>query len=473
MTTWSEGRVWSIGLAAIGCISALLLAILSALVIAGGEGSLGEFAPISIAVAILGAAGWVAILKRPVVHLSVLLAGFVVLFNSEQGIQASEALFGVYYLGYLFAWFVRHVAFGDVQLVRDRLDLMLMLFLALVTVQAFTAPLYGGDTFLALNQWRCSLILGYYFPIREMVRKSPEALAPLASAFIAAALYLTFRNLYLYLSGLRSAEAIYELVFNRSRAGERIYAVAMVGAIVFAVRQGASPMARLIAFLIAVATGGAIIGGMSRTIWVAIAPAIGVLLLVFNRREWRAVGWFMALTVIGLALAIPLFLGNAFEAVSAGLVLRAGSIATSASADLSLINRFYEWRAAIGAGLKSPLIGRGFGVPYSFFDILYRATDTRPFSHSTYVGLFYRHGIVGLGLFLGVYLTAAWRAFLLTRAETGLRRSFALTSLGSIALLSISVSTEGTLLITDGVYALMYPLAFVGALWWSRPAATA
>lgn len=466
--TWTEGRVRAVGTVAIGGLGSLTLIALGALVVAGATGALPAAAPAAVAGALIAVAAWAVLLRHSAVHLTVLMAGFIVLFNSEPGIQTSEVAFGVYYLTYLFVWVVRRVVFDKARLVRDRLDLLLLAFLGIVTAQAIAAPLYGGDPVLAVNQWRCTLILAFYFPIRETVREDPSVLVPLTSAFLVAASYLAIRNLYLYYTGLQSAEALYQLVFNRSREGERVYAIALIGAVAFAVQPSARPLTRAAAFLIAVLTGGAIIGGMSRTIWVAILPALAIQFVAFNAREWRAVGGFLALTAICTAVAVPLFVGDAFEAVAIGLALRAGSIASSASQDLSLINRFYEWNTAIEAALQSPVLGRGFGVPYSFYDILYRATDHRPFSHSTYIGVFYRHGFVGLGLFLSLYLGAAWRAARLVREEAGFRRTLALTTLSAIALLSISISTEGTLLITDGAYSLMYPLALVGGLWWSR-----
>ena len=466
--TWTEGRVRVVGTVALGGLGGLALVALGALVMGGTTGALPAEAPAAVAGALLAVAAWAVLLRHPAAHLTALMAGFIVLFNSEQGVQVSEVVFGAYYLTYLFAWVVRRVVFGDARLVRDGLDLLLLAFLGIVTAQAVCAPLYGGDPVLAVNQWRCTLILAFYFPIRETVREDPSVLVPLIGAFLAAASYLAIRNLYLYYTGLQSAEALYQLVFNRSREGERVYAIALVGAVAFAVRPNARPLTRAAAFVIAVLTGGAIIGGMSRTIWVAILPALVIQFVAFNAREWRAVGGFLALTAICMVVAVPLFVGDAFEAVATGLTLRAGSIASSASQDLSLINRFYEWKTAIEAALQSPVLGRGFGVPYSFYDILYQATDNRPFSHSTYVGVFYRHGLVGLGLFLSLYLGTAWRAAQLVREETGLRRTLALTMLSAIALLSISVSTEGTLLISDGAYSLMYPLALVGGLWWSR-----
>ena len=465
---WTEARVRRVGTAALAVFGALATALLAALVVGGGTGALPPAAPVVVAVALLALAGWTVLLRYPTAHLVVLLAGFVALFNSDVGIRPSEAAFGLYYLGYLGAWFVRHVVLGDARLVRDGVDLWLVLFLGLVTLQAVTATAYGGDPLLALNQWRTALVLGFYFPIRETVRRDPAAIVPLAGAFLAAALYLTARNLILYYNGLQSAEALYQLVFNRAREGERIYATALLGAVAFAVRSDARSAERVAAFLVALVTAGAVIGGMSRTIWVAILPALAVQLILYDSREWRAVALFIALAGVGLVTLVPLFVGNAFEAVAVGLSYRAESIATSASQDLSLINRFYEWKTAIGAGLQSPVLGRGLGVPYEFYDILAKGTDLRPFSHSTYVGVFYRHGLVGLVLLVGMYLAAAWRAFQMTRTETGVRRTLALTALSAIVLLSISISTEGALLITDGVYSLMYPLAFVGALWGSR-----
>lgn len=470
--TWTEQRVRGVGTGAVAAAGLLGTAGLLALAYGGTTGSLPAAAPLGLGLGVAGLVAWLALVRRPVAHLTALLVCFAVLFNSEEGVQASELAFGAYYLGYLAVWLVGHVALGPGRLLRDGLDLALVAFLALVTAQAVTAPLYGGDPLLAVNQWRCALVLAFYFPIRETVRERPGALVPITAAFVAVALFLTARNLYLYASGLQSAEALYQLVFNRARMGERIYAVALLGAIAFAVRPGATAWTRMMALAVAVATAGAVVGGMSRTIWVAIVPGLVVQALVFNAQEWRAVAIVLGVTAAGLVVAVPLFVGDAFEAVVTGLSFRAGSIATSASQDLSLINRFYEWEAAARAALVSPVLGRGLGVPYRYFDILYQATVWRPFNHSTYVGVFYRHGLAGLALFLGIYSATAWRAFQMTRTETGTRRTLTVAALSAIALLSVSISTEGALLITDGAYGLMYPLAVVGGLWWSREPAT-
>lgn len=465
---WTEERVQKAGTVALAGLGILTTVAIGSLVVGGSTGALPDAAPAGVALALLAVAGWAVLVRYPVAHLVTLLAGFVLLFDSETGIQLSEAVFGVYYMGYLGVWTVRHVTLGDVQMIRDNLDLLLVLFLGLVTVQAVTAKLYGGDPVLAINQWRTTLVLGFYFPIRETVRRDPDAIVPLVGAFVAAAMYLAGRNLFLYYSGLQNAEALYQIVFNRARAGERVYAIALIGAIAYAVRPGARVRERALAFLIAVVTTGAVVGGMSRTIWIAVLPALAVQLFLYDSKEWRSVALFLLLAGASLLTVIPLFAGSAFDAIVMGLSFRAESIGTSMSQDVSLINRFYEWRAAIQAGLQSPILGRGFGVPYEFYDLLVKGTSLRPFSHSTYVGVFYRHGLVGLVLIVSIYLAAVWRSFCMARSETGLRRTIAIASLSAIVLLSISISTEGTLLITDGSYALMYPLALVGALWASR-----
>jgi hypothetical protein len=64
-------------------------------------------------------------------------------------------------------------------------------------------------------------------------------------------------------------------------------------------------------------------------------------------------------------------------------------------------------------------MGYGFGVPFRYYSLIYESTRETTFVHNGYVGLLYRHGLIGTGLLMFAYAGSALSGLRLYRAQVG------------------------------------------------------
>ena len=447
---WGDGLLWSglgLGLAgtfALAWLKPELLPLVPAALLAG------------LALSVL--------IRYPLLHLCVVLGGFVIIFDYDEGIQVEEVLFGLYYLGYVTLWIAYRTIVRGEQLLRHPIDYAVALYILYATLTLVLNPMFGGSLFKGLNEWRAMLVLAFYFPVKDAAR-DPRALRAILLTFVFIALFVAARNFMQYVLALQSVDALWEVIQNRHRTNERLVMMALLGALVFFVYYARRWWAYGLFLALSTIFTASIMAGRSRTVWLAIGLALAVVFVLANRRDrvrlllFGASGFALVL-VGGLILFDDLFL-----LVLTGLFERFASIGTANQSDISMINRFYEWRTVWEYILESPLVGHGFGVPYRFYNVIYHITESKTFVHNTYIGLLYRHGLIGLLLVLAVLGGAFVRGvYLVRRLSDRLDRSTALMALASLAALALTATTESLLLPTDGVFAVMIPIALLAGL---------
>ncbi len=407
---------------------------------------------------------FIALVRRPLLHLCVVLAGFVTIFNYDEGIQVSEILFGLYYLGYVTLWIVYRSVFQGQQLLRQPIDYLVAAYIVYATLTLALNPIFGGSLFKGINEWRAMLVLAFYFPIREAAR-DPRALRAILATFVFIALFVTFRNFMQYFFALQSVEALWEVIQNRHRTNERLVMMALLGSLVFFLYYARTKWMYALLLALSVTFTASIMIGRSRTVWLAIGLALAVVFMLANRRD-RVRLLLFGTTGFALVLGVGLLLfDDLFLLVLSGLGERFASIGTANQSDISMINRFYEWRTTWGHILESPIVGHGFGVPYHFYNLIYSITEHKTYTHNAYLGVLYRHGFIGLLLAFAMLGGSFIRGVFLVRGLSGrLNRSTALTALASMAALALAATTEPLLLPTDGVFAVMVPMALLAGL---------
>src|SRR5690606_27474336 len=145
------------------------------------------------------------------------------------------------------------------------------------------------------------------------------------------------------------------------------------------------------------------------------------------------------------------------------------SIGSASSRDISLINRFYEWQEGLDEAMRSPVIGWGFGHTFPYFHRIYHFTEDKYFIHNTYLGVLYRHGFIGLGVFLFILLGTFFQGFRYIRRPGGaLEHITALACLAALPALGMAATTEGIMIDAEGVFALTFIVALIAGLWQSR-----
>jgi O-antigen ligase len=441
--------------------ASLVLGLGAVLLVAVAAPSALPFAPLLLA----GGTAVGYLLRHPLAHLCVVLAGFALVLDYEEGVQLIELIFGFYYGGYLAGWFAYHVFLRGGRLLHDSTDWAVVLFLGLSTVALLLGPFLGSDPFGAVSHWRAVLVLGFYFPIREACAREPRALSALLLVFLGLAVYVAVRNALRYQEALYLATNVYGVIGNRTRTNERLVMVALLAALAFLLSYAQTWRGRGLLLGLTTLLLPGVIMGQSRTIWLALGLAFGVMFLLLDRAERLR---FVAAALVGgaaLTAAAVLLLDDVLALILAGLSERFASIEGSTTQDLSLVNRFYEWGAALDALGWQFLFGRGLGVPYRFYSLIYKVTEVKYFSHSAYVGVLYRHGAVGLALFLYILAASFVRGVgLIRRRSSRLAHTLALACTVSIPAVAVAAATEDVMVPTDGVFVVMYPLALLAGL---------
>jgi O-antigen ligase len=175
-------------------------------------------------------------------------------------------------------------------------------------------------------------------------------------------------------------------------------------------------------FLPAVLTIGILLFN-SRAAYAAMAGAIAVILLVgvqlqqkhAIRARLNLVFKLTAMLCLVLAIVLQTRTGSTFVERSLEEVTAA---ALDPSQDPTSQFRFMAWAEAITRFSRNPVVGEGYGVPFTF-DIYNE--DPRP--HDTYLTILYKMGIVGISPFLFLLATfffRSWRTLFAnrTRKET-------------------------------------------------------
>src|SRR5438093_933052 len=73
------------------------------------------------------------------------------------------------------------------------------------------------------------------------------------------------------------------------------------------------------------------------------------------------------------------------------------------STDLSLLNRYSEWKSAWLGTLHAPILGNGFGSSFRYYQIISGFHQWSGYSHSSYLYILFKTGFIGGLLFFGAY----------------------------------------------------------------------
>jgi O-antigen ligase len=452
---WRWGRVYlGIGLA---CLLALTLAVT---VVAP---RFAPLVPLGLAGAL--ALGW--LIRRPLLHLCFVMLSLVFVLDLTEGIRVSEVVVTLYYLSYLGGWFTYHLVLRQTRLLTDPVDYAVAAFIGIVTLSLGLTVIYGGSLFVALNEWRRILVVAFYFPLKWMCLHHPKGFRALLITFVVIALILVTRNLLRYYFAFQSAEALWQIMTNRARTNERFIMIGFLGSLIFLFHTNSWHIRAVFAATTIILFSGTI-AGLSRALWVATAFGLFVALILMEGRQRLRVLLLLGGAAASLSLAAMVLFDDAFTFVLQGLVERFATLESAASDDISLINRFYEWRSAWDRIVEAPLFGHGLGVKYPHFNLIWKVTQMKTFVHSTYVALLYRHGLIGVACISFIVLVSFSRAVLLLRTPSGLSYPVALTAVTVFPALAVAALTEDLLLAIEGAFTLAFIAALLTALWVRR-----
>lgn len=417
---------------------------------------------------LIGGLVFAVLSKHEVGLLCAILVAFVLKVGYDEGFQLEEVLFGAVYLSYLGYWFISRLFFYRDNILSSKLDWALFLFLIYATLSLGLTPILGGDTISAISQWVSVSILAFYFPVKEACIRRP-ALALhrpvlLSAGFVA--VYVAMRNFLAYKRGIADAEYLWQIATGRVVMNEHILMMAGLVALVYLLHSRKKWHVVSLGILVTTFSAAVIIG-LSRAVWVSYALGIAVIFLLVERDKKRQLILFGAASLAAVLLAGSLMFENFFTLIVAGLADRLLSLRSAASQDLSLINRFIEMDAAWQYIKQNPIVGHGFGVPIKYYSLVFEATRIDSFIHNGYIGVWYRHGLVGALLLFGFYFGCLWTAVRTVRFPAVGRRErvMATAACACLAAEALVGNSQNPFATSDNTFIVGIMTAFGAAAW--------
>ena len=388
--------------------------------------------------------GAVALLSRyPLVNLGVVLAGFAFAINSDEGLQVSEVLYGLYLYTYLLLWYTGRLLRGERFVLSGTDWAAVLLIVGGGLLGTVTGVLFGADLGAMRGDLTAFFILALYFPAKEACRCTRRGPEIIFVSLIGLGVFLGIQNLVVFRSIIASADLAWEVADARFPATEALIMVSTFGVLflLLAVEgwRSRAVLAGLLLFMLA-----SLVLTKGRTYWVAFAfGTVLSLLFLGGRQRYRLV----LMTTVGSAalLAITLtFFGQLADLIFSGTLNRLATLEGAASQDISLIGRFVEWDALWDYIVQNPILGYGFGSTFQFYNIIEAGTVNRTFTHNGFLGAWFKLGLFGLLVLLALWGGALWDAFQVRQnALLPVRHhSYALVSLISLISLGLAANTS-------------------------------
>ncbi|NNF58366.1 MAG: O-antigen ligase family protein [Rhodothermaceae bacterium] len=358
--------------------------------------------------AILGAG---MLFRHPRLNFILWLGGLALLLSSDEGIQLHEALYGLYFYGYLMYWYGRRVLLYRSRFVRgleDQTALLLIVFGLLGGIAL--GLLFGADPMRLRGETLAFSLLALYFPVKEFVVREKKGPLIVLGLITWIGLYVTVDNALYTQRAFAEATAVWEIADVRIAGRELllVFSALLLLALTSTVRGAKHTLVTM--SLLAIVLAGLILT-KSRAFWVAFLLGAAVLMLLVrgdDRRRLllRSAGGALAFLVVAYIL-----IGPYLYLMVSGILNRFATL-SAATTDISLVNRIEEAKAVAARARLNPVLGYGFGTTYSFFNLTYWLTDTKSYIHNGYIAVWYKLGLWGvvlIGLLWGSVLRQALR----------------------------------------------------------------
>jgi O-antigen ligase len=350
---------------------------------------IGPFIPLLVALAL----GFiVAMIKWPKVWLATFLLSLpIFLTDSGKGLSAQELAMGGLFTLSITVWIVWRIAADPRPLVRNWMDFLVLLFIALSSLNIVVAMMNHVDPVGWLSEWALFFLILYYFPIREYFgdeRGLKQFMTLSAISAVGQALY----SMYLYKQRMATGLVYaFQLTASRSVLLGPIFLVAIVFCMlfIFAVRW----RHKLILFGIIGIQVAALVLTFTRTLWAFFFVCAAIVMFFLSMRQrvqLVAAGFALAVIAVGgLSVYNPKLADIGLRIVKA----RFASSTQLSGGDYSFETRVVEAQAAWAATKESPLGGNGLRATFLTYSPLDKQHFTTSFIHFGYVGLIFKLGI--------------------------------------------------------------------------------
>lgn len=362
-------------------------------------------------------AGGLFIIKRPELFLYLALAGFVIITDHQAGIQPLEALYGLLFIGFLGYWYFVQFFLKEEGIIKSSTDKALVLFLLYVALSTSWAILFGAKMSVIIGEALILLMIGFYFPVADLIRRNPEKTKRILLVICWFGLFVSLRNIQEYRTEVTTAEKLYQVLSGRVALNEVMLMMPSLGALTFLLYAETWKQRFILAGLFLLFFASLIVT-QSRGYWMAFfLGALALFWFTDLRRKANIMLLFLCGVIGFISIGYLLFPQYA-PLVIAGMAERLGSLTTAITSDISLVNRFFESMAVWEYIKANPVLGYGIGTPYEYFNIISDHTRRWAFIHNGYLGMWYKYGIIGLGLLLYFWLRSIWSGIQIFRTAS-------------------------------------------------------
>ena len=411
-------------------------------------------------VAILGLAAFAFLFAHPRLNLIVVLLGFVSLTDYNTGFQIIEVLYGLYFITYLGHWFISRLFITHEPFVRTPTDCAVLLLLIMITCYMPVAVVFNGNIYGIFAEWIAFVLLSFYFPIKEEIRNNPKGALIILAIVGFIGVYIAFRNLLHYRAMLSSATQMWQVARGRVVTNDNLLMItSLYGLILFTFSQKwRHQLVSLGAFILFFS---GLILTQSRGYWLAFLLGAGFMFLLIDSSHKKRLILVTLGGSVSLVLIAFFFLQDIFLLVTSGLAERLLSLQTATTADISLVNRFRETATVWELIRVNPILGYGMGVGYDFFDITMGVTETDAFVHNGYISLWYKYGILSLGLVLFFWFRSIFNGVRAFRVKTAppTVRLIGLFGATTLTAFLLSTLTSSPFFLNDTLFAFGLLLA--------------
>lgn len=349
----------------------------------------------------------VYVIKRPDLFLYLSLAGFVIITGRQAGIQILEVVYGLFFVGFLVYWYFIHLYLKREAIAKSSVDWALLLFLVYAILSISWAILFGAKVSVIVGEALVLVMMAFYFPIVTLIRSHPEKTKYILYVICWIGIFVSVRNIIEYRSDISSAEKLYQVLSGRVSLNEVLLMMPALGALTFLL-YARTKATRLVLTGLFILFFVSLIVTQSRGYWMAFfLGAFTLFLLTDIRRKINIMILFFS-GLIGFVMIGLLLFPAYVPLIMTGVLERFTSLGSAFTSDISLVNRFYESMAVWEYIKLNPILGYGMGTPYEYFNIISDHNRNWAFIHNGYLGMWYKYGIIGLGLLLFFWIRSIW-----------------------------------------------------------------
>ena len=423
---------------------ALLLALVLALV---ASGSLAVWA---VPVFLLAALALASTRLGPLATLGLVLALQAFQLSGEAGTQPGEVVAAIAFVGYLAAWYAAALT-SSRRFVTSGFDAVAVAYGTVgVLLACALGILHGADPLDFRADLLAVLPFALYLPVKEAVARHRHGALVVAGVLTGFGVLTTVQAFLFLRAIIAGAVEWWEIADVRFASTE----TAITSGLLFCFAGFAAAPRRWqkAALLVGV---GLLLGGLtitkSRGYWVAGALGVVVTFALNTASQRKQLIAGIGLSLGALLLVALLFFSDALLLLTSGTVKRLASLSGAASQDISLLNRFKETSAAWEMVKANPILGYGWGVQVSRYDLVFQGTLKWSFLHNGYVALFFKTGLWGFAAMMTVWIGALVRAALIGRASvlSPSNRALGIGCAATLAGFSLVAITSNPFAITD------------------------